>query len=73
MYKRQNPNHEAKTQEKTPAKKTSQNIKINHTNQNQNRQMHQRKLVKDVIQHETVHISQREKPTKRPTPPTNLR
>ena len=29
--------------------------------------MHHRKLVKHVIQHETVHISQREKTTKRPT------
>jgi len=42
-----------------PPRKT-QNIKIN-TNQNQNRQIHQRKLQQHVIQHDPVHISQREK------------
>jgi len=59
MYKRQKPNHEAKTQKKPPTKKTFKNIKINNTNQNRNRQIHQRKRQKHVIQHETVYIIQR--------------
>jgi len=45
-------------------RKPSQNINTNNTNQNQNRQMHQGKLQQHVIQHKTVHISQRVKTTK---------
>jgi len=43
-----------------PPRKTSHHIKSNNTYQNQNRQKHQRKLQQHVIQHKTVHISQRE-------------
>jgi len=44
-----------------PPRINSQDIKINNTTQNQNRQIHLRKLQQHVIQHETVHISQIEK------------
>jgi len=47
-----------------PPRKSSPNININNKNQNKNRQIFHRKLIQYVLQHETVHISQREKPTK---------
>ena len=50
-----------KRRKNTRQEKNSQHIKINNTNQNQNRQIHLRKLQQHVIQHKTVHISQIEK------------
>ena len=41
--------------------KTSQNIKVNNTNQNQNRQIHQTKLEQHWMQHKTERAGQREK------------
>jgi len=65
MCERQKPTHKAKTQKKPPAKKNLSKYQNQQQNQNQNRQIQQRKLIQHVIQHETVHISQRENPTKK--------